>query len=198
MAIGTFSELKTSIGNWLQRSDLSSVIPDFITMAEAQLRRDSRLLVAGLEAVDETLSVSDELTSLPAGMLALSSIFRADGELIYMPSAEQRARYTEPGTPASYAIQGGKLRLYPSPDATYDLSISYYSLPSLSNAEPTNWLLENHPGIYLHAALLQAEPYLKNDERITVWAQMLENGLKNLARADQNYKFGGTLVMRVA
>ena len=35
MAITTYSELKTSIANFLDRDDLTSVIPDFISLAEA-------------------------------------------------------------------------------------------------------------------------------------------------------------------
>ena len=42
MALTTYTELKTSIGDWLNRSDLTSVIPDFISLAEAQIERTLR------------------------------------------------------------------------------------------------------------------------------------------------------------
>ena len=42
MAITTYAELKSSIANWLNRDDLTSVIPDFISLAEAQIARDVR------------------------------------------------------------------------------------------------------------------------------------------------------------
>jgi hypothetical protein len=42
MALSTYAELKTSIGDWLNRSDLTSVIPDFISLAEAQVERTLR------------------------------------------------------------------------------------------------------------------------------------------------------------
>jgi len=40
MAISTYSELKTAVANWLDRSDLTDVIPDFITLAETRHKRD--------------------------------------------------------------------------------------------------------------------------------------------------------------
>jgi hypothetical protein len=42
MALTTYTELKTSIGDWLNRSDLTNAIPDFISLAEAQVERTLR------------------------------------------------------------------------------------------------------------------------------------------------------------
>ena len=42
MAITTYDELKTSVANWLNRDDLTSVVPDFITLAEADMNRKIR------------------------------------------------------------------------------------------------------------------------------------------------------------
>ena len=43
MALTTYSEPKTAIANWLDRSDLDDRIPEFIQLAEARHRRDLRL-----------------------------------------------------------------------------------------------------------------------------------------------------------
>ena len=42
MSISNYSELKSAIADWLLRTDLTSVIPSFISMAEAQISRDVR------------------------------------------------------------------------------------------------------------------------------------------------------------
>ena len=42
MALSTYSELKTSVADWLNRSDLTSAVPDFISLAEAQVERRLR------------------------------------------------------------------------------------------------------------------------------------------------------------
>ena len=44
MSITTYAELKTAIASWLNRDDLTSVIPDFIALTEAALNRDLRHL----------------------------------------------------------------------------------------------------------------------------------------------------------
>ena len=40
MALTTYSELKTSVADWLHRSDLSAIIPDLITIAEMRMNSD--------------------------------------------------------------------------------------------------------------------------------------------------------------
>ena len=42
MALSNYTELKASIADFLNRDDLTSVIPDFITLAESQINRDIR------------------------------------------------------------------------------------------------------------------------------------------------------------
>ena len=42
MAITTYSELKTAVADWLNRSDLTTAIPNFISLAEAQMTRQIR------------------------------------------------------------------------------------------------------------------------------------------------------------
>ena len=42
MAVSNYSELKASIADWLDRDDLTSQIPDFITFAEKQMQRQVR------------------------------------------------------------------------------------------------------------------------------------------------------------
>ena len=42
MAISTYSELQSSMADFLNRSDLTSVIPTFIALGEARMNRDIR------------------------------------------------------------------------------------------------------------------------------------------------------------
>ncbi len=61
---------------------------------------------------------------------------------------------------------------------------------------PTNWLMANAPGIYLYAALLEAQPFIMNDQRLPVWASMLGGATRALMMADQQDRWGGQLTMR--
>jgi hypothetical protein len=72
--------------------------------------------------------------------------------------------------PTAYNIVGQAMRLGPFPDKQYTVEVIYYAkLPKLTATNTTNWLLADHPDFYLYATLLQAAPYLKDDDRIGIW-----------------------------
>src|SRR5574340_1716125 len=109
-----------------------------------------------------------------------------------------RARYNVAGEPLYYAIIGTPLRLLPIPDQQYSFEMEYFSqLPALGTSNETNWLLADHPDIYLYGSLLQAEPYLKHDERIPVWRGLYDSAMEALNTTDHRALFSGaTLKMR--
>lgn len=58
----------------------------------------------------------------------------------------------------------------PTPDAPYPYELIYYELPPLlDDTNQTNWFTEYAPNVLLYAALLEAAPFLKNEEIIPVW-----------------------------
>jgi len=202
MALTTYAELKTSIGDWLNRSDLTSVIPDFISLAEAQIERTLRarqMIVRANASFDaqygavpaDFLEVKSlKLTSTnPQTPLSFLSIDALDAEM---------TKYTGSGKPKFFGIVGGQLRIVPTPDATYTTELTYYAkLAKLSNDNTTNWLLASSPDIYLYGALLQAAPYLQDDARIQTWATLYERALNDLQTADdRGASSGGALLTR--
>ena len=202
MALTTYAELKTSIGDWLNRSDLTSVIPDFISLAEAQIERTLRarqMIVRanasfdaqyGAVPADFLEAKSLKLTSTnPQTPLSFLSIDALDAEM---------TKYTGSGKPKFFGIVGGQLRIVPTPDATYTTELTYYAkLAKLSNDNTTNWLLASSPDIYLYGALLQAAPYLQDDARIQTWATLYERALNDLQTADdRSASSGGVLLTR--
>ena len=202
MALTTYAELKTSIGDWLNRSDLTSVIPDFISLAEAQVERTLRtrqMIVRANASFDaqygavpadflETKSL--KLTSTnPQTPLSFLSIDALDNEA---------TKYTGSGKPKFFGIVGGQFRLVPLPDSNYTTELTYYAkLSKLSNDNTTNWLLASSPDIYLYGSLLQAAPYLQDDARIQTWATLYERALNDLQTADdRGASSGGALLTR--
>ena len=202
MALTTYTELKTSIGDWLNRSDLTTVIPDFISLAEAQVERTLRtrqMIVRANASFDaqygavpsdflETKSL--KLTSTnPQTPLTFLSIDALDNEM---------TKYTASARPKFFGIVGGQFRLVPTPDANYTTELTYYAkLAKLSNANTSNWLLASSPDIYLYGALLQAAPYLQDDARIQTWATLYERALNDLQTADdRGASSGGALLTR--
>lgn len=200
MAFTTYAELQTAIGSWLNRSDLTSTIPDFITLAEAQLQRD---LDHWQMTTRDTLSVSTQYTSLPADFYALKrlSVDGAKRALKAMSANEmQDARYTSDdtaGEPRYYAVTGGSLEVFPTPDDTYTVNIVYKTtFDALSDANTSNWLLTEAPDAYLYGALMQSAPFLVDDKRIAVWQTLYASAVEGVQRSSEQAKFGTNLRIR--
>jgi hypothetical protein len=202
MALTTYTELKTSIGDWLNRSDLTTAIPDFISLAEAQVERTLRtrqMIVRANASFDaqygavpsDFLEVKSlKLTSTnPQTPLQFLSIDALDNEA---------ANYTASAKPKFFGVVGGQFRIVPTPDSNYTTELTYYAkLTKLSSSVASNWLLSSSPDIYLYGSLLQAAPYLQDDARIQTWATLYERALNDLQTADdRSASSGGVLLTR--
>lgn len=205
MAISTFSELKTAIANWLNRSDLTSVIPDFIALAEARMNRDSRMRV-GEAVVNDTIDVvaSDQYADLPSDFARMINLEREENGIVVAleplsPQQMDAVRAQDPaGPPSFYCILGAELDLVPVTTEDLSLRIIYFrKIPALSDGTPTNWLLTVAPDIYLYASLLQAAPYLHDDERVALWQGMYDQLANEFFKSSEEDDAGGApLVVR--
>ena len=202
MALTTYAELKTSIGDWLNRSDLTSVIPDFISLAEAQIERTLR---ARQMIVRANASFDAQYGAVPADFLETKSLKLTSTnpqtplEFLSIDALDQKAaEYTASGKPRFFGVVGGQLRIVPTPDSTYTTELTYYAkLSKLSSTNTSNWLLSSSPDIYLYGSLLQAAPYLQDDARIQTWATLYERALNDLQTADdRSASSGGALLTR--
>lgn len=93
---------------------------------------------------------------------------------------------TQTGAPQFYAdYDYTHWLIVPTPNATYQAEILYYQLPELlDSAHQTNWLTEYAPNLLLYGALLEATPFLKNDERITTWQNFYQSAANALNQED--------------
>jgi hypothetical protein len=81
----------------------------------------------------------------------------------------------------------------PYPDGEYDAELLYYAkIPALSDSNTSNWLLEESPDLYLYAALIQSAPYLKEDDRINVWAGLYQRLFDDMMLADERARIGSS------
>ena len=197
MSITTYSELQTAIADFLNRDDLASVVPTFITLAESSIQRRIR---HWRQETRTTVTLDAQYEALPADFLeAIRFYVTTDGTnpLDLISQAElldrkQLARDTS-GRPRFYAITSGQFELYPVPDGSYDAEIYYFSrIPALSDAAPTNWLLEYFPDVLLYGALVHSAPYLKEDARIQIWSALYQEAVDLINASSQQAKFGGS------
>ena len=195
MSITTYDELKSSIADFLNRDDLTTVIPTFISLAEADMNRQVR----HWRMEDRAVALLDaRYTALPTDfiealrvMITSPSIQRL--ELITNSELmDKRALTDVAATPRFYTITDGAFEVYPTPDQDYDLEIVYYErLNALSTSNATNWMLEYHPDAYLYGALSHAAPYLGEDQRVAVWASLYKNAISGINLEDDKAKASG-------
>ena len=187
----TFDELKTNIADWLNRTDLTSVIPTFITLAEARLNRQLRTTNQYTRA---TVSSSDQYLSMPDDFLEMRHIRMTspkERDLVEI-AAHNINEYTDTNFLASladsyprYFVYGQSLRIIPTPAESITYELLYYAkVPALSTSNASNWVSTSHPDAYLYYSLLQAAPYLGEDERIAIWAQQAERAVAEIQASD--------------
>ena len=196
MAITTFSELKTAVANWLDRSDLTDRIPEFIALAEARHRRDFKIRRMETRVTANTIA-DTEFYTLPDNYVAMRNIqlnTSTKTPLEYLtPEQMDRVRGgSTTGKPKAYSIIGNTFQLRPIPDSVYEIEMFYYKyFTGLSDSNTTNDMLTYHPDAYLYAVLLEAEPYLQNDKRIALWLQAYEIARKAIIDSNERDRHSG-------
>jgi hypothetical protein len=198
-----YAQLQSNIADFLNRSDLTAVIPTFIGLAESQMERALRVRQMINRA---TAQIDTEYTAFPANFLEAKT-FKITSSRPIQPiefmtleqmDAAQQLSAGALGIPKYFTVVGNQIRVHPAPDATYTAELSYFEkLPRLSDSLITNWLLSSSPDAYLYGSLMQAAPYLKDDERIGVWGTLYNTAVEAIKTADQNANASGLVKARV-
>ena len=98
-----------------------------------------------------------------------------------------------PSKTKGFHIIGENVRLGPNPDAVYTTSMLYYkTFDALSDSNTTNWVISNAPDVYLYGSLLEAEPFLMNDERVQLWAIGFKQAIDDIQFQDNKDRHSGS------
>ena len=199
MALTNYTTLKTSIANWLNRSDLTDEIADdFIKLTEADF--NSKLRVRKMIA-QTSFTVDTETEALPTGFLQVRDIYILSGSTKYpltyqTPSQmDSTVGTSTTGRPSSYTILGDTFRFSPKPDDSYTAYINYYkSFDALSDTNTTNYILSTHPAIYLYGSLFHAANFLGgiNPQQVQTWQQMYATTMERLELNDREDQVSGS------
>tara|TARA_Y100000996_G_scaffold408196_1_gene386880 strand:+ start:451 stop:1071 length:621 start_codon:yes stop_codon:yes gene_type:complete len=193
MALTNYTELQTSIAEFLNRDDLTAKIPDFIVLAEAQMNAELRHWRMEKRA---TASLDSQYTAVPDDFIqpvrfsiigsTISSLSQTDSKTI----TDLRTANNNPsGRPTEYTILDGSIEVYPIPDTTYTLELLYYEkLDALNSGNTTNWVLTTYPNAYLYGSLLHSAPYLMEDQRINTWATFYQKAIDDINSEAVNSK----------
>lgn len=196
MAFDSYSSLKTTISNYLARSDLNSVIPDFIRLAEYRLQRELRIRQM-LKVAQASTTGGVSTVGIPSDFLEMRDIHIVANPVKTLsydtPNGFYRnTRSTESGLPNAYTVLADDMQFAPIPDGTYLLQMLYYAKPPvLSDTNPSNVFLANAADALLYGALGEAEPYLMNDARLQTWAALYDRAIASISTADQASEYSG-------
>ena len=200
MAINTYGTLKTAVANWLARPDLTDRIPEFIALAEDRIAHDLR--IPAMETTDD-LTVSSQRVAKPDGYLEGRRIYLDTNpvtkvEFMSVDNFWTRYLASVSGLPKVFTAEGTELVFGPIPESSFTGKILFWKrLTALSGDSDTNWVLQNARGLYLYGALLEAQPYIRNDPRIAMWSAMWDNILDRVQRAGEREQHsGGVLTSR--
>lgn len=192
--ITNYSTLKSTIADYLNRADLTSQIETFIQFAEADI--NSRLRCR--EQIVRARTISNaEFVDLPSNWLEAINLHIVGGQqpLRYITLDEadivnKEQLYT---APHFYSMMNGAIEVIPAPAEDIEIEMIYYSkIPALSDEEASNWLLVKSPDVYLYGALTHAAPFLMDDQRIGVFAQIYATRLQAIQDESQKALHSGS------
>ncbi len=202
MTITNYGTLKTAIADTLNRDDLTSVIPRFVSLAHAQFNRKIR---SHRQITRASLTINTQIEAMPADWMETIRI-TMDGNpirVLTQISVDDLTRYRTAvndatDAPAYFAHNGTDIEVFPTPSTSYTGQITYYAkITALSADGDTNWLLTNHPDLYLYGALVHTAPYLKDDSRLAVWAGLMVQAMGEIEEENNAARFGSPLRIRM-
>lgn len=171
MAVPTnWTELKAAVATLANRDDTDDPaflqIPDFIAYAEDYFQKT--LFMPEREDV-ATLVVTDGVAPLPADFGGAKTVYvdgSVDRPLVQVTADQIRKLYptSEANTPTNYAIEGETMLIGPVPSTGTVIKLRYIEgIPALGAGQATNWLLTDHPSIYVQGALAELYDYTRDD-----------------------------------
>lgn len=191
MAITTYDELQTAISTWTGDTFTAAQAEEIIALVESRL---NRLLRTQEMETRATASTSGEYLILPDDFLEQRSIeIGGDKQLEFVSPAHMAGYPTESGEPCYYTVTDGQFRFHPVPTSTYSVEVVYYKkIPALSDSNTSNWVLANHPDLYLAMCLSLAEVFGWNDPRAAGFKASAAEIINEINEQEKRRKVGSS------
>lgn len=196
MAITNYGTLKAAIADFLNRDDLTAVIPTFINFAQDKINRDLRTRQMVARA---TANIDSQYNAFPPNFLQVRDIRLNTNPvqaLEYVSSEQQnqeRSRNATSGRPRLFSVIGESFEVFPTPDTSYECEIAYYEkIPDMTADSDTNWLLTKSPELFVYGSLVHSAPYLKDEDKIVIWQTLYRDVFNSLTLEDEKSRFSGT------
>lgn len=178
-AVMTYDSLVADISSYLERTDTATVdkIPTFIMLAEQVIASQIKFL-GNLTVNTSNMVQGADVIAKPARWhktVSMNVTVNGVKSPVFLRKYEYLREYwpdaTQQDVPAFYAdYDYTHWLIAPTPAAAYDFEVLYYErVQPLDSSNQTNWFTIYAPQAMLYGSLLQAMPFLKNDERMGMW-----------------------------
>jgi hypothetical protein len=190
----TYDSLVADISSYLERTDTATLqkIPTFIMLAEQIIASQIKFL-GNLTPMQSTMTATQAIIDKPARWhktVSMNVVVAGSRQPVLLRKYEYLREYwpdaTQTGVPAYYADYDYTHWLVaPTPASNYTFEVLYYErIQPLDSSNQTNWFTVYAPQALLYGSLLQAMPFLKNDERIPMWKSEYELIMQTLKQED--------------
>jgi hypothetical protein len=191
----TYDNLVTSVQAYLERTDATTIayIPTFIMLAEQVLAADLKFL-GNINVGTFTFDPTNSVVQKPARWhktVSMTMIVNGARTPLFLRKYEYLREYwpstTSTSQPKFYAdYDYAHWLIAPTPDVTYTVEVVYYErVQPLDSTNRTNWFTQYAPQAMLYGTLLQAMPFLKNDERLQMWQAQYAQIVASLKEEDK-------------
>lgn len=197
MALTTYAELLTAVAAELHRSDLTSTIPDFVTLAESRI--NAKLRVRNMETVVSS-TIAAGVIAVPTNYIALKDVYvssvvpyqnlqRKMAEWIY----DNYPNRAQVDTPKFIGREGSNFIFGPAATSGLVVTLRYYNrFAALSSA--INSTFTAYPGIWFYGALAESAPFIKDDKRIPMWEMKFKQLVDLAQEEDDREEVSGTVL----
>ncbi len=192
-AIADYASLLVDAGEYAGANDIAHVFQRLVGLAESKF---NRVLRVGEMETAGTIVLTDGNGTLPSDFLEARLVRSPDGTgLSAWSLLELDRRYaSRGGIPAGYSVVGGVIRVRPT--ASGSITLDYYAkIPPLTPTNPTNWLLEKAPDVYLYALVEEICIWKKDAEGSSMARGMKELAMRGLALQDERARWGNAQVV---
>jgi hypothetical protein len=217
MAIDTYAKLQAAVGDAANRDDLfddvtayapaaiDGMIKRAIADATTGIQRD--LVARGghknMEALNDglTTTAGSEVVALPEDFAGHRAFMLARDPVVVLDFVDPTTLYKQypgaaRGAPVKFTITGARTaRLRPAPDGAYPLRLIYYQALTVLSNDAVNWVLLNHPDIYVSRAMWRLSLMLENDGRVPFWKGDYDLQMNDLMGDDRNVRWAGVPTM---
>lgn len=195
MSFATYADLRTSVAGWINRTDLTAVIPDFVRLAEARIRRDIR---ARDQLTTLTVTLTSEEATLPADFLEarwVKANVNGYPKTLEYVAATIYDTNPEAGEATFYTVDGNLIKVQGGSECVVNYWAAY---DAFSADTDSNWLLQNSPDVYFFASLVEALDYIRDDTGRDRYLNRYLDAAANFNSNEKKALFSGPMRVRVA